>query len=227
MHTSNSPIAMSCKPIGHHAPVIATGVELALFLCRHFPGVGNQLLDVVRLEFLSECGHLVLALSDEFGQLRIRFSLYFGRLQIFSFHGLAGGGRTAAISCMAQDAVLLVYLGRIALGSSARRENQNGETNKNAPGCTLKKLTSHGSSVICWRLLPKNSDVRKLSRRLSSPKRATRKPECWGLHQLTNRPSFIKTALPAGRTTFEFHTRVSCRLAASLPPGHNCSWCHS
>jgi len=120
---------MACKPIGHHAPVIVTSVEFALFLCRHFPGVGNQLVDVVWLELLSECGHLVLALSDESGQLRIRFSLHFGRLQAFSFHGLAGGGRTAAINRVTQDAALLVYLGRIALGSSARRENQNAETN--------------------------------------------------------------------------------------------------
>src|ERR1700682_4081576 len=149
MHTSNSHIAITCNPVAHHAPVIAKSVGLALLLCRHFPDVGNQLLDVVWLELLSECGHLVLALSDEFGQPCIRFFLYFVRPQIFGLHGLAGSGRTAAISRVAQNAVLFVCLGCIALGSNARRENQNGETNENARWCKLKKHTPHVSSTIC------------------------------------------------------------------------------
>ena len=110
---------MTCKPIAHHASVIAKRVELALLIRRHFPDVGNQLLDVVWLELLSERRHFALALTDEFGQLRIRFFLYFVRPQIFGLHGLAGSGGAAAISRVTQDAVLFVYLGRIALGSNA------------------------------------------------------------------------------------------------------------
>src|ERR1700730_14241811 len=115
---------------------------------------GDQLLDLVWLELLSERRHFPLALCDNFNEFLIRLFLHFVRSQIFGFQGLARGGSAAAIRRMTQNTIRFVNLIHIALGSKERRKCQRCDAKEHSHSCSMQRNSSHEfSSIRCtiWR----------------------------------------------------------------------------